>query len=626
MSTSKADKPAAGLQLMRAAMRDWDDELRRLAEKNKEHCTYIVAGGVSLPALILRVFAKRVPKPGESVFSRTVEALVWHTHGTEPADSKAFLGDDIGADTIRVAVSYKAKKDGTVPPPSVGEPPHELIMRSHTVSIFSTTKMDAVDNLSSGQFVILNGVSGRAWVGGGDTPDPRWIVSFDVGMIEPIQGMSLQSMYLAAAGTGTDYLFPNDIDFDEANPNSRYNKDRTHFVSVHAPAVTAEEKEQREARWSRECGETRLVTKNWTNKTWEIEEQQGRERKLRANLVLAHLQWPPRTEYREGTKEEILIGLSLYEEQLREFGISDIDAWVVLAPLIFQRLSFKSIAYIDTKGTETNFGGVTADESIDFALQLNGMAVIPDLEECYRKIGVPVTADFVVDIQQHMPGGAARAPASSKDLLETLSPVVPVTGPSSDPAVSRALVDLASKGKGPEFRALINYSPSNAVVKGLAELNAEEGSALVLALYRNANEDLDDSTNKLFDMMATGQHVHLIIFALCDELIPLEVRSRRNANLMAYMAGQAAQGAPAIEDGSAQEKVVVEEVAESAQEAQEAQAAKAVESGARFMAEQDADEDEDATDTDAPHPKPSRKRQKKKPLVNKKGVPKKSRT
>ena len=604
MSTSTVGKPAPGLVTLRAAMRDWSTELRRLADKNKEHCAYIAAGGVSLPALVLRVFDKR---KGDNVFNRTMEVLVWHTHGAEPQDSEAFVGED----TIRISVNHRTKKDAALPPAEVGDPPNEYIMRSHTVHCVSTTKMDMLDDLSPGQFVILNGVIGRTWLANADTPAPFWSISFDVGVIEPVKSMSLQSMWLAASGTGTDYLFPNDLVFDESQPNSRYNKDRTHFVSVHAAPTGDAEIAQREDRWVRECGETCLITKNWTSETWEIKEIQGRSRSMRAQLVLAHLQWPPRTEYREGLKEEILLGLSLYAEQLRGFGITDIDTWIVLAPLIFQRLSFKAIAYIDTKGTETNFGGVASDEQVDFALQLNGMALIPDLETCYRKIGVPVTADFVMD----MPGAVRPAASASTNLVETLPPVVPVTGPSADPTIASALIEMATRGVGPEFRALINFNPVNAVFKGLATLDSEEGSVLVKALQFNDKGSLagNDKLTDLYDIMATGMHVHVVVFAMCNDLVPMDVRSQRNASLMSYMTGKVALGAPAIEDGSA--KPDEEEEGEGEEE------------------------DSQATDTDMPAAsasasaaasaagvKPSRKRPKKKAPVNKKSTPKKPRT
>jgi hypothetical protein len=507
---------------------------------------------------MIRVFPKR---QGDNVFSRQCEVFVLHTHGAEPAESKAFEG--LGPDQIRIGVSYNPKKDAALPPPGVGEPPTESILRSRQSLWVSTQKMDVLDDISPGQIVMLNGVTGRTWLANVDTPTPSWAKSYDAGAIEAVTGMTLQAMWTAASGMGTDFLFPNDLIFDESNQSSRYNRQRTHLISVHTmPRPDDEEGQtQRAARMARECGETTLITKNWSSKTWEIEEQPGRSRAMRANLVFAHMQWPPNTPFNAGEVDEILVGLSLYEEQLRDFGFgNNYDAWVALAPLIWSKLNFKAIGYIDTKGTESNFGGVQSDKKIDFALQFNGMGLIPDLESCYREVGVPVTSDFVLDMHQRQAwGGVGAAIATGGNMLENLAAVVPVTGSAADMNVAKVLAAMTGED-APEYRALVNYTPTRAVMKGLATLNAEEGSALVAALQTNDTGEISGNKklNKLYDSMATGNStVHVVVFALCTKIIPKDVQARRNADLMAFMLGKAAAGAPAIENGSA---ATVEEV------------------------------------------------------------------
>lgn len=555
MSLARSGKPVPNLDLMSKIAGAWDAKMKKVVAKNKDLRKYMGKGGVRIPAILTRIFPLG---DGTNVFSRGFECYLLNAHGAEPEDCDAFVkGTSAGNESIKVKVRFNPKADAPPPPAAMGPVPTEDVLRSRTTRHFQTGEFDCLDkekpgHLKPGQIVVLNGVNARAYVPRDST---NWGIAYDVQLVEPVHGLTLTSLYEAGRGTGTDYMMPNDFFFDEAVPSSRYNRAATHFVSVFAPSTTEEGRHERLERMAREKGETRLVNRDWSNKTWEIEAAQGRTRAMKASLDLVHTQWPVDTDI-EKYREVMLLGVSLWSEQLIDFGILDIDAWIELAPMIFDKLDFKVIGYVDTKGTEVNFGGVTADKDVDFALQLGGMGIIADIESCYRRIGIPVTADCVTDLQQ-MPGGSPGGGIAIDDeFIEKLPAVVPVTGAGASSAMARKLVDIGRTVDSKlEFRALIKYNPSPAVIKGLATLDAEEGSALVNALATNSDAEIvgDAKVHGLWEMMATGKDSHVVAFAFCNTIIPDDIKSQRNRDLITYMTGKAPLGAAAIEAAAPEE-------------------------------------------------------------------------
>ena len=547
-----ARAPVPNLDLMAKIAGSWERTMKKVAAKNSDLRRYMGKGGARIPAVITRVFPLG---DGPNVFSRGFEVYTLNVHGAEPEGSPALVDSVTGNEEILIDVHYNPKPDAKPVPASLPARDTKCTLKSRTIRHFQTNEMDALAKLKPGQIVVLNGVSARAYIP--NFPNPSsWGIAYDVQFAEPVHGMTLTCLYLAARGTGTNFMLPNDFHFDQAVPSSRYNREHTHFISVFAPPTTDDERHERLVRMGNECGETRIIDRNWSNKTWEIEAAQGRTRAIKASLDLVHKQWLPDIDP-EKYSDVVLLGVSLWSEQLSDFGIPDPDAWVNLAPMIFNKLDFKVFGYVDTKGTEVNFGGVASDKDVSFALQIGGVGIIAGIEACYRRIGIPITADCVLDLQQ-MPGGApgGGVAINDDDFVDTLPDVVPVTGLGASAAISRKLIDMARRDENEgklEFVALIPYNPSPAVLKGLATLTPDEGSALVMALASNSDAEIvsNEKVHGLYEMMATGKSGYVVAFAFCGGIVPDSVKSERNKTLISYMTGKAPSGTAAIEDGSA---------------------------------------------------------------------------
>lgn len=546
------DVSVSTLSLMQRLKKNWDNERDRLSLKSKELRHYVPVGGARVPAIITRVFPERpvMIKGVEKVISRGFEAFVLHTHAIEPEDSEAL----VGTDELTIPLRYTKKDDAPALAETImAQKPDSTTIRSRSVLHFQTSEMDVLRTIALGQIVVLNGVRGRAVYHNG-----MWKKFMDVGVVEPRRGLTMASLWPAAQGTGTDFMFPNEFFYDEANSASRYNRELTYFVGLWAQAGDSdEEQEERMRRMAVECGETVLDTSRWSEDTWltKGEENKPETRDMRASLEMLTMQWPKgiQDKYIEGETQEVLLQISLYKEGLAAFGISDPDTWVALAPLIFRYLSFKTVGYVDAKNTASGFGGVDNDKHVDFALSLTGMGIIPDLEECYRKIGVRVTADYVRDLHAHPRGACGRnlgVVTDAGELIETLAEVVPVTGGAADAGSVNTILDF----KGVEYVALFEYKPTRKMLRTLPSLNTEDGSALVNAIVTRSGRELQGKPElvELFESFPESSGaVHVVVFALCSKIIPDEVRARRATDIVRYMLGKTPEGTQAIKDGSA---------------------------------------------------------------------------
>lgn len=523
----------------------WDRDFVRIQNNNSEYRRYTGKGGVQIPAIITKIWPRK-DNPG--VFSRGFECYVLHAQGAETANEKALKTPDV----LTIPVRYNPKDGAPVLPPDFIANPTETVIYSRAIRHFSTPDMDSLDILLLGQVVVLESVSARCWLS--DKPTDHWEVSLDVGHIRPAHGLSLAGLWPVARGTQTDVLRRNTKPYIEEIESTRYCRSHTHMLSIWAPRSDKASIEEGRVRFAREKGNTRLENKSWTAKTWMLESpSQGRAPTMRAALEFGHIQATVSGE--DISKEVALVNMVLYSEHLREFGIVDLKAWEVLAPLIFNNLDFKVFGYVDTKGSVINYGGVDASKKIDFALTLFCMGIIPDLGGCYTNIGIPVTADFVID-QQMKPGNApsssgmmlgASMNVGTKEFFSSLPDVVPVTGGAADPVVSREILRIANDDaaeKKPTFRAIVNYNRSPAVTKGLASISPEQGASLLTAIQENneAIVESDDVLANLFSMMASAHTLSIVVFAMCEHMIPDNVRMRRNKDLIAYMAGRNAEG------------------------------------------------------------------------------------
>jgi hypothetical protein len=547
---------AANLKVAMALADNWELALKKISAKNGNTRRYMGKPGVRIPAVLLRVFEMGT---GENVFSQAFSVFLLNTHGAESPESPALIPcQKPGTEQIRIGLSCPPSKKGVLPPAEIGLAPTECLLQSRSTRHFQTSEMDGLGKLKPGQIVLLNGVSGRAYVNKART---AWGIALDVAVVEPVHGLTLSSLYAAAQGAGTNYMIQSDFFYDATNEQAmRYNYEDTYFISVHAPPTTEAGREERALRMIAEQGTTDIDKTMWKPKTWELEAAQGRPRAIRADLALVHLQWlMPRDFADKSLHEVVLVGTTLWADKLGDFGIADIDTWTHLAPLIFGKLDFKIFGCSDVRGSATNFGGVASEKSIHHAVQVQASGIIADIEACYRKIGIPITAEYVHDIQRLpgcAPGGGTQT--NDDDFLDTLPDVVPVSGPAASAAAARKLLDIATRGGQStgdgklEFVALLPYNQSPAVVKGIAALTPEEGSELVSALVASSDAEVRSNPKvlQLYEMMDSGKGRFVVAFAFCKGIVPVDVKADRNAKLISYFVGRAPPGSAAIEDSS----------------------------------------------------------------------------
>ena len=556
------------MSLMARLSAQWDGEAKRLNLKSKDLRKYIPVGGVRVPAIITRVFDERAvnvknKKTGQfeqKVISRGFEAIILHPHAIEPPESDAL----VGADRIKVVLTYKKPENAAVLDADIlKDQPTETEMRALTVRHFQTSQMESLVRVKdgpSGQIVVLNGVCGRAVFHNG-----VWKSFLDVGIIEPKRGLTIASLWPVAAGAGTAQLYENEQKFDADDKASRYARQCSYLVSVYPQMTDASEEAEMERlqRMAAHCGETVMESARWGDDTWLTkapDPPSTEARKMRADLDMLVLQWPENIPERviEEWTQQVMLKVTLWPEPLSVFGIDDEEVWVRLAPIIFKNLSFKVLAYVDTKGTETNFGGIGDEKKVNFALALNGMGIIPDMKSMLRKVGMPVTAGFVHEWQQRPVGacGPSRVVVTTtEDLLDVLPDVMTVTGAGADSGLARALLALdhheGAIGSHVEYIALLPYKPTPVLRSELPKLTPLDGAHLLNAIVERAPRSISDRPY-LVEMYGSFPEdvAHIVIYAICDKIIPEEVKAQRMTDITRFMLGKLPDNTAAIEQGS----------------------------------------------------------------------------
>ena len=573
---------AANLAAIDALEMDFDSIRSQEGANYERTHKYQGGGGVRVPAVIIKKFNA---KPG--AYSVSFEALVFRVDSALQEGHEKFVKTNADANEVYLELPLEDYRPPRENPPIVTQELRETMPKAVEIKSFEsvtfgipTENASILAEISPNDIVYLNGTSGRSAIlrlKDGDTfieDSEYWAVFKQVSSIEKT-GLTMSHLWPAAQGLPTSYLKPNDQAYITTDPGSRYNRASSYVISSFPdpPDDDEQAREDAKVRFANQCGRTKLDSECLHQDGALVTSAAGggggggagadRTESPRARLTYTHLQWPPGTKYSEDARQLVSVGLTAYDEILGIFGIKDKPTWLALAPRIFSQLPAKWFGYVDTKETVTAFGGI-GQSSMDFALQLFPTAFIPDMAYLCKRIGIPVTADFVKRFQtkpQGMLGGVRESTArlTRSNIVNGLPPVVPVTGRLADPTVTRHLLDMAESGSAdaedvPMFYAWVNFVASASNYDLVNGLTPEDGSLIAEALLGGGPAVITKVPGKfpvlgpIFKALKPeGTTVYGVVHAVCSNVVPSDVVMRNNHLLSKFILGPTAADAAQLE-------------------------------------------------------------------------------
>lgn len=94
-------------------------------------------------------------------------------------------------------------------------------------------------------------------------------------------------------------------------------------------------------------------------------------------------------------EEKVFASVRLYDNHFEDFGIVNVDAWVKLAPLLFDAFKGFMITYVETKATIGLVANMRNSSAYKYVLQLKCNALVFDMKELLPRVGFEVPASYV---------------------------------------------------------------------------------------------------------------------------------------------------------------------------------------------------------------------------------------
>ena len=416
---------------------------------------------------------------------------------------------------------------------------HDIFSFSHLY--MSTTAIDSLAKIDCGDLVYLNGVTANAAAPNAKYPD--WSVFLNVSGVDRLGNINLIDLYNHQA-TSQNLKSSRlekctkkfDVDDDYA---TRYDRSRRVVIDVTNPPDF-------EKAVDLGC----IVTSQVDNDSamWFAQKDTQSEKTMKAQITYTVQQW--RGDYERARAsdeiETIMVQAVMWPETLSLFSISDVDQWVKVGPNIFNALNYKLVGVIDVKGTQTNFGGIngsTEDGEYNFALALRADCLLADVAQAYRKIGIPVSRDWV---SAHL--GSAR---------QTDPTFVPqsVTNMEEKPEVSAKILGC----EGVEFRVLVGATIPPRLLKNISQFRESDGDKLLGAIANTQITDkeieaMEPYVQELFNNLQRD-YLPKYVFALSSRDAPAAEEAHRSKCIDRFMRGtlhETPVRIPRIEDGSGQ--------------------------------------------------------------------------
>ena len=345
---------------------------------------------------------------------------------------------------------------------------HEL--HSFNPYYFSTNNATCLNDISPGDLVTLNGIKAKASEPKGQYTD--YVVFLNVITVEKASGITLCDLYqdsYVKKQLTPSWLTP--LPNTDENSASRYDSNSI-YIDIHAINEDSHTNRYISSRLSRGDPKSPWVT-------------QSDPPRPKASLPYTIQQWKSGDyDLNNETLQKVLVDLNIYDSLLQQFCIVDKDVktfpvWKALAPIIFDNLQYKAICQVDKTSTRTSYGGlngeISKDEKVDFGISLRASCIIADIVGVYRKIGVPVTGEWVCSYYN-----VPFKPNSNSTFFSVLS---------MDKEEDRAKV-LGSQTT--EYRVLVNFNVGMQKAKTwstISGLSADQGVELMTAIQNATTSD-----------------------------------------------------------------------------------------------------------------------------------------
>ncbi len=375
---------------------------------------------------------------------------------------------------------------------------------------FSTVKMSTSEttsfkNVNSGDIIYLNGVYAKAAPPQGKYVN--WTIFLNVNSVEKQGALSLLDLYnhkATAQYMPITWLKECTKDYDENKPSARYDRTETVIIDVSNPVDYDKGVQQGSL----------VVPRVETDEKYWIREDMEKQEHMKADLSYIIQQW--KGDYAEAEQkkeiETILVGVIMYEEVLASFCITDPKQWAMIGPSIFQNLQYKLVGTVDIKNTLTNFGGINGkDDSVyKYALSLYVNCIIADVGAAYRKIGIPVSPEWIAKrYGASLP--QTKDPAFIRDTVTSLRDDAP---------------HIAAKllGEGDvEFRVVLGVFIPPLVLREISKFSQEDGDLFMHALGNPTftPEDMDTMSTHVQTLYTAlnRDYMTTYVFALAEKIV-----------------------------------------------------------------------------------------------------------
>ena len=433
--------------------------------------------------------------------------------------------------------------------------PETTLMYSFT-TYWLSAKLELLKNSKPGDVVTLKSVycNGAPPLEG--RQDNDWGKFLNVGALEPARGLTLSEVYKYTNTLDQTYFLPIDPDcFDPMRESeTRYGV---------SPVVVHMRKDLDMSRQRRHFSITRTI---WPEpgtdvlEDWSYTPKGKADKKPCANLKVRVMQWVG--EYQEDCEEGVMVGASLYDDQVAQFGITDMAKWFAIAPHLFRALKFTILGVIDHKLTQEKYAGAGVDDDISFPIHIKANLFVADTRGAYTKIGIPVTAAFV---RAQFTMAAGPEITARDEFAVAMAPTVVSLESESNAGLRGPFTAYADKHPGRiDFRAIIGCEMTATVKKRIATMSPETGSALLTGKIKNDKHAGGNAeAAELMDSM--NRFTHIVIVAMNNVNFGDKVNSERKAKLAKFLgAGQPVPLAIADASASADADEAAEEAAPAA--------------------------------------------------------------
>jgi hypothetical protein len=547
----------AGAGAVSRATLDFVTEMLRRTQTAKEQMVDTIAAvtkysggvGADVPALILWIGEKPQAPPalpgGKPGFpkSQSFKVLVLEARALETSEMFFKGGDD--PSVLYLPVNMSKKEGDPVPPEALmAQMPAYEEVRSFSV-MFMSAPSSELDGKKPGDVVVLSKVRANAPVPSGQYTE--WSVFRNVAKINPSMAVTPSTMYEAFSSIPASFLVQPQEKYDEA-ANIRYMGDVFMTVQIRCKPEENPEEVARNGAVARV-----VVPAEHDAKDWKIQplEKANTDYYDPYCFMRVHVVQFVGDDASGRVEQTGILGTALYKEHIERMLVATMPEWNALGPTIVRHIDAAMTGYIDLKKTADHFSAALA-EGYDFAFFLRSVVFSVNLESLYRRIGVPVTEEFVRAFYKlEAPGEASAAEnlVAKREAVRRMG---------ADGATKMTCDWARANPARVEFRMVV--AANEKILPKIAALSPEEGAVLVQAVASGA--EIEDARLEGYSNGCTRVYYGVCIV---DRPIPpktLEERALEMARIFGKAPPPEPVAAPRLtieDDGKAEDDVATDD-------------------------------------------------------------------